>query len=94
MRIDLFNSAATQIINEQNAQQTGSKGTSKAELSNTVDHATLSPDSVSLQSLVATSLKTPDVRHDKVDSLRQAIDTAQYHLDPAKIAASIIDEHA
>ena len=34
------------------------------------------------------------MREDKVASLQQAISNGTYQLDPGKIAASMIDEHA
>ena len=39
-------------------------------------------------------MSSPEVRQDKVASLQQAISNGQYQLDPGKIAASMIDEHA
>jgi flagellar biosynthesis anti-sigma factor FlgM len=94
MRIDLFNSAAAQVMGEQSSQRIGSSGAAKGALSEADDRATLSSDSVSLKSLVATALSTSEVRQDKIDGLRQAIGTGQYQLDPSKIAASIVDQNA
>jgi flagellar biosynthesis anti-sigma factor FlgM len=39
-------------------------------------------------------MSSPEIRQDRVDSLKQAIDNGSYELDPEKIAASMIDEHA
>jgi anti-sigma28 factor (negative regulator of flagellin synthesis) len=36
----------------------------------------------------------PEVRQDAVDSLRLSVSSGQYELDPAKIASSMLDEHA
>jgi flagellar biosynthesis anti-sigma factor FlgM len=39
-------------------------------------------------------MSSPEIRQDKVDSLTQAVSSGQYQLDPGKIAASMLDEHA
>jgi negative regulator of flagellin synthesis FlgM len=92
MRIDLFNSTASQIASEQSAQQVNAPNASKSGLSNEEDRATLTSDSTSVGSLVSTALSSPELRQDKIDSLRQAIGSGQYDLDPGKIAASMLDE--
>jgi negative regulator of flagellin synthesis FlgM len=93
MRIDLFNTAASQISNEQSSQ-VSVQNAAKSGQSDVEDRATLTSDSVSVSSLVSTALNSPAVRQDKVDSLRQSINSGQYELDPEKIAASIVDEQA
>jgi negative regulator of flagellin synthesis FlgM len=93
MRIDLFNTAASQISNEQSSQ-VSVQNSAKSGQSDVEDRATLTSDSVSVSSLVSTALNSPAVRQDKVDSLRQSISSGQYELDPEKIAASIVDEQA
>ena len=90
MRIDLFNTAASQLANEQSSQ-VNVQNAAKSGHSDVEDHATLTSDSVSVSSLVSTALNSPSVRQDKVDSLRQSINGGQYELDPEKIAASIVD---
>ena len=41
-----------------------------------------------------TAMQTPEVRDDKVAALQQAISSGQYAVDPASIAASMLDEQA
>jgi negative regulator of flagellin synthesis FlgM len=94
MRINPFSSTAGQIDSEQSAQQIGTRNASKSAPLGAEDRTTLSSDSTSIGSLVGTALNSPAVRQDKVDSLRQAISSGQYELDPAKIAASMVDENA
>jgi negative regulator of flagellin synthesis FlgM len=95
MRIDLYNSAASQISTEPNSQQVSAQNTGNSgHVDNTEDRATLTSDSTSVGSLVSKALSSPQVRQDKVDSLRQAVSSGQYQLDPQKIAASMIDEQA
>jgi flagellar biosynthesis anti-sigma factor FlgM len=94
MRIDLFNTAASQILSEQSAQQVNGKNVDNSGQVDGEDRATLSSDSTSIGSLVSAALNSPEVRQDLVDSLKQAVGSGQYELDPGKIAASIIDEQA
>jgi flagellar biosynthesis anti-sigma factor FlgM len=94
MRIDPFNSSAGQISNEPGSQQVSAQNTAKSGQTAAEDRATLTSDSTSVGSLVSTALSSPDVRQDKVASLQQSIGSGQYVLDPVKIAASMIDEHA
>jgi flagellar biosynthesis anti-sigma factor FlgM len=49
---------------------------------------------VSVNSLVSAALTSPEIRQDKVDSLRLSVSSGQYELDPAKIAASMVDQYA
>ena len=51
----------------------------------------LGEDSVDLSSLAAKALETPEVRQDKVDSLRQAIQGGTYSVDPQQIADAMIN---
>jgi len=93
MRIDLFNSAANEIASEQSSQQVNGPNVSKSGVSNEEDRATLTSDSTSVGSLVSTAMSSPELRQDKIDSLRQAIGSGQYDLDPGQIAASMVDDH-
>jgi flagellar biosynthesis anti-sigma factor FlgM len=42
---------------------------------------------------VSTALSSPEVRQNTVDSLKQAVNSGQYELNPDKIAASMVDEN-
>ena len=98
MRIDLFNSAASQLSSELNSQQVvGQKAAKSSAASQGVsqgDHATLSSDTVSVASLVSTALSSPEVRQGRVDNLRQAISNGEYQVDPTSIAASMVGENS
>jgi flagellar biosynthesis anti-sigma factor FlgM len=39
-------------------------------------------------------MNSPEIRQDKVDSLRAAVSSGNYKLDANEIASSMIDEHA
>jgi negative regulator of flagellin synthesis FlgM len=49
-----------------------------------------STDSVSLNSLSAQALQLPEVRHDKVDQVRQQIADGSYKVDAQKTAAAML----
>jgi negative regulator of flagellin synthesis FlgM len=94
MRIDLFNTTASQIANEQSSQKVNAQKAPTTGQSDGEDRATLTSDSTSVGALVNTALSWPEIRQDKVDALRQAVSSGQYELDPGKIAASMVDDHA
>lgn len=93
MKIDLYNSAATELSSEQTSHKVSSENAAKSGQLQGEDRATLTSDSTSVRSLVSTALSSPEVRQGKVDSLKQAIGSGQYDLNPGKIAASIINDH-
>ena len=52
------------------------------------DRATLSGDSVT--TLTAKALAAGEIRQDKVEALRQAIENGEYRIEPSKIAEAMI----
>lgn len=87
MRIDLNNTAASQIANEQSAKVTQKYAQPSG---NVEDTASLSSDSVSLSSLGSQAMQAPDVRQEKVDALRQAIGNGTYSVSPDQIAEAML----
>jgi len=94
MRIDLFNSAASQIANEQSSQQVAANQASSTQATSDEDRATLTSDKSSVSALVSTAMGTPEIRESLVSSLRDSVNNGTYSLDPGKIAASMVDDHA
>jgi negative regulator of flagellin synthesis FlgM len=94
MRIDLTQAAASQIATEANAKQVSAKNATASGPVGGEDRTTFTSDTQSLSSLVSTAMNSPEIRQDKVDSLKQSVGNGTYQLDPGKIAASMIDEHA
>ena len=94
MRIDLTQSAASQLASEATAQKVKADRAAATGADGDGDRTTLSFDTASVQSLVSTAMNSPEVRQDKVDSLRTAINSGNYKLDPNEIASSMLDEHA
>jgi len=56
------------------------------------DTATLSSDSTRIKSLTAKALETIEVRQDKVEALRQAVQNGEYKIEPSKIAEAMIQQ--
>ena len=94
MRIDPFNSTASQVSNEPASQQVAAQNAALSSSEGAGDRTTLTSDSASLSSLVGKALSSPEVRQDRVDSLKQSVSSGNYNLDPGKIASSMIDDYA
>jgi flagellar biosynthesis anti-sigma factor FlgM len=92
MRVDLSNTSASQLDNSPSSQQVNAG--SASSVGGAEDRATLTSGEGSVSSLVSTAMASPEIREDKVASLQQAIGNGEYELDPAKIAASMINEYA
>jgi len=93
MRIDLTQASASQIASETSAKQVNAENVAASDLAGG-DRTTLTSAQQSLSELVSTAMSSPEIRQDRVDSLKQAISSGSYELDPEKIAASMIDEQA
>jgi len=93
MRIDLAQVAASQISSEPSPKQVNAENVAASDHAGE-DRTTLVSAQQSLSALVSTAMSSPEIRQDRVDSLKQAIDNGKYQLDPGKIAASMIDEQA
>ena len=95
MRVDLSNPAAGPISNDPSSQALGTQNARNASApALEEDRTTLTSDPGSVSALVSTAMSSPEIREDKVASLQQAIASGQYDLDPAKTAASMLDEQA
>jgi len=97
MRVDLTQSAASQISNEPTTKNVSSRNATTTTVGDEGDRTTLtsvSSDSNSVSSLIGKAMNSPEIREDKVGSLKQAIASGQYTLDPGAIASSMIDEQA
>jgi len=94
MRIDLTQAAASHLASEATAQKVKADRAAAMDGDSHGDRTTLSSDTAPVQSLVSTAMNSPEIRQDKVDSLRTAINSGNYALDANEIASSMIDEHA
>jgi flagellar biosynthesis anti-sigma factor FlgM len=87
MRIGLNTPDAQNISTEKTAQSSTSEA--KASGTSVASKDVFSGDTVSLSALASRVLQTPEIRQETVDSLRQAVSTGQYRLDPAGIAEAM-----
>lgn len=94
MRIDLNQAAASQITNEAMPKQPSIEELVASGPENSGDRTTLTSTQQSINALVSTAMGSPEIRQDRVDSLKQAIANGTYELHPGKIASSMIDEQA
>lgn len=94
MRIDLTHTAAGHISSEPLTEQAKAQQPAGPAVSGTEDRTTFSAHTQSLKSLVNLAMNAPEVRQNRVDSLRAAVNGGKYELRPSEIAQSMIDEHA
>lgn len=91
MRIDAFNSANA-ALGAQTAEQVRSTVSSRSTVDGSADRTTLSSDSVSISALATKALASPTVRQETVHSIRQAIESGGYELNPTEIARAMTNE--
>lgn len=60
----------------------------------TEDRTTLHTDSKSIQALTSQAMNFPEIRQDKVDSLRHAVSSGTYKVDATKTAEAMIESRA
>ena len=90
MKIEGINPAATQLPVDNVAARVASGGQAST-LGTAQDWTSFHSDSSSVLSLTSQALNSPEVRQATVDSLRQSVNSGQYQVDAAKIAAAISD---
>lgn len=81
------------MVND-HAKKVEQKPVGVPDVDGSVDRTTFTSDSASVGSLVSQAMRTPEIRQDRVDQLKQAISSGHYKLDPDAIASAMIDEHA
>lgn len=92
MRIDL-NHGLQQLSesNHSDAQSTVAAGSSSASHVAGEDQAELSAAHAQVQALAAQASQLPEVRQERVQSLRQAIQSGQYHSSPEEVAGAMFE---
>ncbi len=91
MRIDLTNIQFNGVEREDKTRKAGAKAASTPSVE---DKASLSVDTLSLSSLEAKALSAPEIRQDKVDALRQAVQNGDYKVEADKVARAILDQNS
>jgi flagellar biosynthesis anti-sigma factor FlgM len=64
----------------------------KARTASTEESESFPEDTVSISTLTAKALQSPEVRQDKVDSLQQSVSNGEYQIEPSAIAAAMVGE--
>lgn len=90
MKIDVNSLTANQLPVDRGPKQVSSGSLAGTQIS-TEDRTTLSTDSQSVQSLTSQALNSPEIRQDKVDTLRQSVSSGEYQVSAKAIANAIID---
>lgn len=89
MRIDVNNPAASLLSADWSQSQAAKRVSGGAEKA-AEDRTSFSPAGSMVQALTMQALQMPEVRQDRVETLRQAVAGGTYSLDAAGIAAAIV----
>jgi len=87
MRIDLNSILLNATERDEKTRNAGSKAPSVE------DKTSLSVDTLSISSLEAQAMTTPQIRQDKVEALRQSVQNGDYKVEPDKIARAILEHN-
>jgi len=92
MRVDLTTSSMQQLEHSQESRETARTGQNQFSAigGNTNDTAELSTSSDAVAALRSYLDSVPDVRQDRVDSLRQTIQAGQFTISPQRIADAML----
>ena len=92
MRIDSYSpsSSPAEVSNSPGVSKADVQGSATPTASAGEDRTTLTSDSAAVETLVSTAMKSPAVRQETVENLRQAVSSGQYQLDPAAIADAML----
>ncbi len=88
MKIENVNPTLIQSPTESVAAKAPTGGQARTQ-SVAQDRTSFSSDSTSVQALVSQALKSPEVRQDRVDALRDSVRGDEYQIDSNRLAAAI-----
>lgn len=90
MRIDLnSNIGAAETSLEKSAEARSASARSAAP---GAAQAEFSEAGITVSSIAATALSAPEIRQEKVQALQSQVQRGNYHIAPAQIAASLLDQ--
>jgi negative regulator of flagellin synthesis FlgM len=89
MRIGLNTQVPESVSSERASDSAVSTNAKSAASAQNTD--AFSSDTVSLSALASRALQSPEIRQDRVDSLRQQIESGQYQIDPKAIADAMVN---
>jgi len=85
----------TPLSNEIVAGRSGKSGKAESQpAAAPQDQTSFSSDVMSISALQAKALQTPEIRQDRVASLKAAIANGQYAIEPDTIAEAMLNESA
>jgi negative regulator of flagellin synthesis FlgM len=94
MKVDLNGADASSLSSVTSTQHCQTVATSVSNAQNEAgigeDTANLCSGSANIDALTAKALETSEVRQDKIEALRQAVQSGQYKIEPDKIAQAMI----
>ena len=93
MRIDLNSILLNATERDDKTRNAGSKAPSATSAPSVEDKTSLSVDTLSISSLEAQAMTTPQIRQDKVEALRQSVQNGDYKVEPDKIARAILEHN-
>jgi len=93
MRIDLnYGPQQAPAANRNEADTAAAQNnTSAAKVTSGEDQAQLSGAHSQVEALAAQASQLPEIREERVQALRQAVESRQYHADPEKVAGAIMN---
>ncbi len=94
MRINSLNQSVDRALSETNTQPVRPQNDEPLAPADTGDRTTLTSQQDLASSLTERALQTPEIRQDKVDSLKDEVSNGQYRLDPQQIARAIMDDQS
>jgi flagellar biosynthesis anti-sigma factor FlgM len=87
MRIDISQTSDNSVELEKSSKS--QQPTATPDSSSIVDRASLQSDTTTVSALVQKAMAVPDVRQERVDQLRQQIQSGTYQHDPASTATAM-----
>jgi flagellar biosynthesis anti-sigma factor FlgM len=90
MRIDLQYGSQQVPESGRNSAQASSAAATPSTIEAEEDQAQLSGAHVQVQALTAQASQLPEVREERVQSLRNAVESGQYEADPEKVAGALL----
>ncbi len=89
MKIDMQSPSVSLLPTDQSAKEVSISGSAGIN-SKTEDRTTFHSNNAAIRTLTSKAMQSPEVRQDKVDSLRQIVSRGEYKIDKIKIAGSIV----
>ena len=93
MKIEANSPTAIPLPTNSGAKQISNGSSIAAAQSTSTDRTTFHADSLSVQSLTSQAMNSPEVRQDKVDALRQSVNSGEYKPDATKTASAIVESN-